>query len=89
MIRVLFKSKQLVGTIYLSLFFSVLFAATSFLTNTSSLNPFGYLFYDLLGNQTIKEQSFSFIFINHIIAPIVGVLLIFYYIKPKVLSFKK
>jgi glycerol uptake facilitator-like aquaporin len=89
MIRVLFKSKQLVGTVYLSLFFSVLFAATSFFANTSALNPFGYLFYDLLGNQTIKEQAIPFIFINHIIAPIVGVLLIFYYIKPKVLSFKK
>lgn len=88
MIRFLFKSKRLIGTVYLSLFFSVLFACTAFFSDVSALNPFGYLFYDLLGSQTIKEHSILFILINHIIAPIVGVLLIFFYIKPKVLSYK-
>ncbi|MDF1676259.1 MAG: hypothetical protein P1U44_11135 [Vicingaceae bacterium] len=89
MIRVLFKSKQLAGTIYLSVFYMVLFAATAFFANTSALNPFGYLFYDLLGNQTIADQSVGFVLLNHIIAPIVAVLLIFFYIKPRVLTYRK
>ena len=89
MIRVLFKSKQLAGTIYLSVFYTVLFAATAFFANTSALNPFGYLFYDLLGNKTIADQSILFVLLNHVVAPIVAVLLIFFYIKPKVLTYRK
>lgn len=89
MVRVLFKSKQMAGTIYLSLFFTVLFAATAFFANTSALNPFGYLFYDLLGNQTIFTTSFWFVLLNHIVLPIAAVLLIFFYIKPKVLTYRR
>jgi len=85
LIRILFQVKQLAGTIYLSLYFAVIFALTSVFSTVSALNPFGYLFYDLLGNQTIKNYDFLFVLINHIVAPIVGVSLLFFYIRPKVL----
>ena len=85
LIRILFQVKQLAGTIYLSLYFAVIFALTSVFSTVSALNPFGYLFYDLLGNQTIKNYDFLFLLINHIVAPIVGVSLLFFYIRPKVL----
>ena len=85
LIRILFKAKRLSGTIYLSLYFMVLFAATGLFSSVSALNPFGYLFYDLLQNQTILNQSFLFVIVNHFLAPIIGVFLVFYYIKPKVM----
>lgn len=85
LIRILFQAKQLSGTIYLSLYFAVVFALTSVFSTVSALNPFGYLFYDLLGNQTIKNYDFLFVIINHFLAPIVGVMLVFFYIRPKVL----
>lgn len=78
MIRVLFNSRQLAGTIYLSLFYAALFAMTSFFANVSSLNPFGYFFYDLLGNQIMKNQSFLPFISIHIIAPIVAVLMVYF-----------
>ena len=78
MIRVLFNSRQLAGTIYLSLFYAALFAMTSFFANVSSLNPFGYFFYDLLGNQIMKTQSFLQFISIHIIAPIVAVLMVYF-----------
>lgn len=84
MIRILFQAKELSGTIYLSLYFTVLFALTSVFSTVSALNPFGYLFYDLLGNKTILNQQFLFVLISHVLAPIVSVLLLFFYIKPKV-----
>jgi glycerol uptake facilitator-like aquaporin len=89
MIRVLFQAKQLSGTIYLSLYYAVLFSLTAFFSTVSALNPFGYLFYDLTGNQTMFSDSFLFVMFNHIIAPLVGVALLFFYIKPKVLVQKK
>lgn len=78
MIRVLFNSRQLAGTIYLSLFYTALFAITSFFANVSSLNPFGYFFYDLLGGQIMKTQSFLPFISIHVIAPIVAVLLVYF-----------
>jgi hypothetical protein len=85
MIRVLFQAKQLSGTIYLSLYYAVLFSLTAFFSTVSALNPFGYLFYDVLGNKSMLGESFFFILLNHIVAPLVGVALLFFYIKPKVL----
>jgi len=89
MIRVLFNSRQLSGTIYLSLFYSVLFAITSIFAKTSSLNPFGYFFYDILGNQTINNTPFLEIITIHVLAPIVAVALLFFYVKPKALNQSK
>jgi hypothetical protein len=78
MIRVLFNSRQLAGTIYLSLFYAALFAMTSFFANVSSLNPFGYFFYDLLGGQIMKTQSFLPFISIHVVAPIVAVLMVYF-----------
>lgn len=78
MIRVLFNSRQLAGTIYLSLFYAALFAIASFFANVSSLNPFGYFFYDLLSGQIMKTQSFLPFISIHVIAPIVAVLLVYF-----------
>ena len=85
MIRVLFLAKQLSGTIYLSLYYAVLFSLTAFFSTVSALNPFGYLFYDLTENQRVFDHSFLFILFNHIIMPMAGVALLFLYVKPKVL----
>ncbi|GIK69157.1 MAG: hypothetical protein HND27_02085 [Bacteroidetes bacterium] len=89
MIRVLFNSRQLTGTIYLSLFYAALFALTSVFANTSSLNPFGYFFYDLLGQQTINNTSFIEIIATHVLAPITAVALLFFYVKPLALNQSK
>ena len=78
MIRLLFNSRQLAGTIYLSLFYAALFAMTSFFANVSSLNPFGYFFYDLLGGQIMKNQSFLPFISIHVVAPIVAVLMVYF-----------
>jgi len=83
MIRVLFNSRQLAGTIYLSLFYTVLFATTSFFANVSALNPFGYFFYDLLGNQLMKTQSFLTFISIHIVAPISAVLMVYFILIQK------
>lgn len=85
MIRVLFQAKQLSGTIYLSIYYAVLFSLTAFFSTVSALNPFGYLFYDLTENHSMYDQSFLFILVNHILMPLAGVALLFFYIKPKVL----
>jgi hypothetical protein len=89
LIRILFQAKQMAGTIYLSLFFAVVFALTSLFSTVSALNPFGYLFYDMLGNQTIKSYDVLFLLINHVFAPVVGVFLLFFYIQPKVFVLNK
>ncbi|MEX2596152.1 MAG: hypothetical protein WEC59_04410 [Salibacteraceae bacterium] len=88
-IRVLFKAKQLSGTINLSLFYVVLFATTSYFSSVSSLNPFGYLFYDLLGGQTIRTTDFLFLFLNHFAAPLISVVLLYFYVRPKPIPYKK
>ena len=85
MIRVLFQAKQLSGTIYLSLYYAVLFSLTAFFSTVSALNPFGYLMYDLTENHSMYDQAFLFLLFNHIVMPMAGVALLFLYIKPKVL----
>lgn len=83
MIRVLFNSRQLAGTIYLSLFYAALFAMTAFFANISALNPFGYFFYDLLGNQIMKNHSFLPFIFNHALLPIAAVIMVYFILIQK------
>lgn len=86
LIRVLFNARQLTGTIYLSLFYGVLFSISALFANVSSLNPFGYFFYDLLGDCIMCKQSLIETLAIHFLIPVAAVLLLLFYIKPKTIA---
>lgn len=81
LIRIMFKAKRLSGTLLLGLLISVLYFLTGTVAGISALNPFGYLFYDLLGERNILNEPFHYTVFVHVIAPITVTILVFYKLR--------
>jgi glycerol uptake facilitator-like aquaporin len=92
-IRILVKEKRLMGTIFLGLIISFLFAISGTISGLSALNPFGLLFYHALEQQSMIPNSWFDTILIHVVAPLAASILVFikmknYLIEPEPESFE-